>query len=561
MLIDCNEVAEGGRLEADLCIVGAGPAGITLAREFAGSDVRVCVLESGDLKSSVRTHRLTGGPSVGASYHRLLVSRDRGVGGSSLRFPLSEGWHARAMDPIDFEQRPGVPHSGWPMTRAQLEPYFRRAHVVSDLGPYTYDPSDWESETWGKRLPLDPAVVQTTMFQLGTTHFGRYANELRHLSNVRVVLRATVVDIATDEDPGRVDRVVASRPDGARFSVSARHFVLAAGAIDNARLMLMSNRTHARGLGNQHDLVGRYFMERLSTRSGYIEPAHPGVVDAVEFYVNKPAEGIRIEGALRLNEDLMRSEGLRNCIFFVLRRSRSFTSEGVRSTGTLIRAYRRQPLPEGVLGHLRNVVTGWQDIATTALQRVRGVAPEDMVLLLRAQGEHAPNPDSRVTLDRRRDPLGCPRARLAWRPTADDRESIRHSQELIGDAFRRAGLGNLALSFGDEQPPAMFEGNWHHMGTTRMSPDPKRGVVDADSKVHGLANLFVAGSSVFPTSGASNPTLTLVALTLRLSEHLRVEVLGRPPMPIGTKRSARSPTGRTENDSRFVTEANQGTKR
>lgn len=530
MFTDAGEIASKDRLEADLCIVGAGPAGLTIARAFARRDIRVCVLESGGPRSSVRTHRLTGGPSVGASYHRLLLSRDRAFGGTSVRFPLGEGWHARPLDPIDFESRPNVPNSGWPLDYNDVATYFSRAQELSDLGPYTYDPAAWEGDQHGRRLPLDPNVVETTMFQLGVSNFSRWWDDFARYENVNVILRSTVVDIATDTDPSAVDRLVVARPDGERFSVSARAYVLATGAIDNARLLLASSRTHPRGLGNDYDLVGRYFMERLSTRSGYIEPADAGVVDSTRLYVNHPVDdphGLRIEGALRLKDDVIRAEGLRNTLFFVLQRSRAFMSEGVRSAGTIVKSYRRQPLPDGFQGHVRNVALGWRDIAQVVREKVQGVARDDRVLLLRAQAEQAPNPDSRVTLDRRRDPLGMPRARLAWRMTADDRASIRRSQELIGDAFRRAGLGQLAVGFGDEDPPAMFEGNWHHLGTTRMANNPRSGVVDRDCRMHAVSNLYVAGSSVFPTEGSSNPTLTIVALSLRLAEHLE-DVLGVP---------------------------------
>jgi choline dehydrogenase-like flavoprotein len=148
------------------------------------------------------------------------------------------------------------------------------------------------------------------------------------------------------------------------------------------------------------------------------------------------------------------------------------------------------------------------------------------VLVLRAQAEQAPNPGSRVTLGSRRDDLGLPVARVDWRVSDDDRASIRASQQVLDATLAAAGLGRVALPMGDEDPPALFEGNFHHLGTTRIHPDPARGVVDADCRVHGVANLYVAGSSVFPTFGCSNPTLTLVALALRLAGHLRERLAG-----------------------------------
>ncbi len=131
-----------------------------------------------------------------------------------------------------------------------------------------------------------------------------------------------------------------------------------------------------------------------------------------------------------------------------------------------------------------------------------------------------------MTLGTRRDPFGHPVARVDWRSEASDRASIRASQEIVDGAMRAAGLGHVELMLGDENPPALIEGNFHHLGTTRMHVDPAHGVVDADCRVHGMRNLYVAGSSVFPTYGCSNPTLTVVALALRLADHLKKQLGG-----------------------------------
>jgi choline dehydrogenase-like flavoprotein len=129
-----------------------------------------------------------------------------------------------------------------------------------------------------------------------------------------------------------------------------------------------------------------------------------------------------------------------------------------------------------------------------------------------------------VTLGTRRDRFGLPVARVDWRPAPSDRASIRASQKAVDTALRAAGLGHVEFMLGDEHPPMLLEGNFHHLGTTRMHTDPARGVVDADCRVHGVRNLYVAGSSVFPTYGCSNPTLTVVALALRLADHLKKQL-------------------------------------
>jgi choline dehydrogenase-like flavoprotein len=345
--------------------------------------------------------------------------------------------------------------------------------------------------------------------------------------NVTLLLNASVVDLATREDPGRVDRVELRREDGSGCFVRAGWVVLAAGGIENPRLLLLSRRVHHRGLGNDRDLVGRFFAERLSARTGYIVPEAPGLIGRAGLYpVHEAAPGVWVQGALRVRDAVQRERQLLNCAFFLPTLNLSMTAEAVRSAATLVKARRRRPLPAGMVGHLRNVTTGLGDLGVFARDRLRRPDHGRSVLALRVQGEQAPNPDSRVTLGTRRDRFGLPVARLDWRPAASDRASIRSSQEIIDEALRAAGLGHVELMLGDEHPPALLEGNFHHLGATRMHADPTQGVVDADCRVHGVRNLYVAGSSVFPTYGCSNPTLTVVALALRLADHLKKQLAG-----------------------------------
>jgi choline dehydrogenase-like flavoprotein len=360
------------------------------------------------------------------------------------------------------------------------------------------------------------------LFQHGTSNFGDYYDELVRARNVTLLLHASVVDLATDDDPGQVDMVEVRRDDGSRCFVRARVVVLATGGIENARLLLLSRRVHRSGLGNEHDLVGRFFAERLSARTGYIVPASPGLVRRADTYaVHEAAPALFTQYALRVCDAAQRQRQLGNCVFFLLVRDRSMTAEAVRSVATLLKARRRRPLPDATFGHVRNIATGLGDLGAVARDRLRRPDDAQRIVALRAQAEQAPNPGSQVTLGRRRDRFGQPVAQVDWRPAASDRASIRASQELVDTALRAAELGHVEFMLGDEDPPALLEGNFHHLGTTRMHTDPNRGVVDADCRVHGVRNLYVAGSSVFPTYGCSNPTLTIVALALRLADHLK----------------------------------------
>jgi choline dehydrogenase-like flavoprotein len=175
----------------------------------------------------------------------------------------------------------------------------------------------------------------------------------------------------------------------------------------------------------------------------------------------------------------------------------------------------------GVRAHLRNAI---RRIAATAAASLKKAArsPSTRLYVVKNVAEQAPNPDSRVVLSRERDALDCPRVALCWRTSPLDKRTAHRAREIFGEELWRAGAGRLQSSLeGEGKPwPARLRGARHHMGTTRMHSDPRRGVVDANCRVHGIANLYVAGSSVFPTSGAANPTLTIVALALRLAGHV-----------------------------------------
>ena len=263
MLSDARELASDQLIDADVCIIGAGPAGISIARELIGNGASVWLLESGGRDLERRAQRLNVGQSVGYPIHLLHQSRARAFGGTSRHWfsPGDETWAARPHDPIDFEVRPGIPYSGWPFDRIHLDPYYAHAQVMCGLGPFDYDPGRWSDPASTPPLPLPPGPVETTLFQHGTADFDRYYQELVGAPNVTLLLHASVVELATGEDPGWVERVELRRDDGSRSFVRARLVVLAAGGIENPRLLLLSRpsppqRTPRRSSGIQGERVG-----------------------------------------------------------------------------------------------------------------------------------------------------------------------------------------------------------------------------------------------------------------------------------------------------------------
>jgi choline dehydrogenase-like flavoprotein len=317
---------------------------------------------------------------------------------------------------------------------------------------------------------------------------------------------------------------------GNTFSVEAKWFILAAGGIENPRLLLLSNKKQPAGLGNQHDLVGRFFMEHPRFVAGIFLPSDPRL--SLRFYKTHLEHGSFIKGYLRLPPDIQRSEKLADVLVRldpVYDKSvvKSSESEGVHAVKTLAKQLQHAHIPEDFGKHVGNIIGDIDGIIASAYTwaRFRGAYPLDHIKLT-TRVEQAPNPESRVTLTTERDRLGLNRVQLDWRLSPIDIYSARRTLEIVGAELGRAGLGRLKIVLGDDDTlwPADTAGGFHHIGTTRMSDDAKQGVVDRNCQVQGISNLFIAGSSVFPTSGSGTPTLTLIALALRLTDYLKEKI-------------------------------------
>lgn len=509
---------EEHEIVTDLCIVGAGPAGINIAHELVGSGIQVCLLEAGGADVVPRVQRQSRGESDGDPIHLLHQSRVRAFGGTLRHRDIlgDGGWAVRPLDPIDFEARPGILDSGWPFEREHLEPYYARAQRLCALPAGDAPAGSWPDGTEHAAPPVAGGETEATAFRFSYVDFQAARHTLATSSNVRLMLRCRAAEIIAAGGGRRVERIVAVRADRSRVVLRPRLVVFAAGGIENARLLLAANG--GRGLGNEHDVVGRYFAERLSLPVGYVVACGGDPVNAAAFF-DRHAE---VAGAIRVTDKVQRDRGLLNCSFSLVSRPAAFATDAVRSLSELRKAAIRRPVVDGVGRRLGHVVTGLADIADLAASRALS---RPRVLRLRTQGEQAPNRDSRVSLGSRRDDLGHPVARVTWRSTDSDWRSIRTSVGIVDDALRASGFGFVGGTFIDGAVP-LVEGNHHHLGSTRMHVDPRRGVVDANCRVHSVENLYVAGCSVFPTYGLSNPTFTIVAMALRLADHLRT-VAGR----------------------------------
>jgi len=527
--------AESPTLTAfDLCIIGAGAAGITLAREFIGSTTRVCLLESGGLEYSADVQKLAEGKIVGFPYFDLAAIRLRFLGGTTNHW---EGM-CSTFSSIDFEARPWVPYSGWPITRMDLDPYYLRAQVICQLGPYQY-----ESELWKELGLADPGFTPTrlnTRFSQFSppTRFGEvYREELDRASNITVVLNANVINIQPTEQGNHVTHVDLRSLTGNADRVRAKNFVLCCGCIENARILLASNTVMSGGLGNDKDLVGRFFMEHPQVRCGII--ASDKEYDLLDRYNRNSVNGVQYKPGIVASDLFQREQQILNCSAGI--DHETDPEDGTRAAIRILNGLKHYRMsgkvPEDLFEAVWRVIRNLDDVGYNAYRHYvlgTGVVSPIKKLFLVVRSEQAPNRDSRVFLGEERDALGMKKIRLDWRLTELDKLSIRKLTEVIGLEFGKQNLGRVRmeewLRTDDNEWPdfgwgdGMMTGQYHHMGTTRMAHDPSSGVVDRNCRVHGISNLYIAGSSVFPTSGYANPTLTVVALALRLADHLNLPV-------------------------------------
>jgi choline dehydrogenase-like flavoprotein len=521
VLTDARELAPGGALEAEICVVGAGPAGIALSRELEATGKSVVLLEAGGLGRHDAPKDLAVGESIGESYFPLHTTLVHGFGGTSNHWYVHEGFRTRPLDSIDFRERAAVPHSGWPISRQALERHYARAQDFLGFGGMSYEASDWGELLDDALLDLDPTRVKSVVFLVipghGVTH---YLEEVRRASNVHLVYNAYAADLVESASEGHVTELVARVPGGAEVRVRADRYVLAAGGLGNPRILLQSRGRHPGGIGNHHDVVGRFFMEHIGLRGGRVEPVGGRLLEgAGNPYFSVDTGPVSVQTKLSLAPEVLESEGLLNSTFFLERMPRSRTTQAVRSFVVMRRAVTWRPLPRDLPSHAMKALAGIPSIFDTAMYEKTGRREADSIQLM-AMAEQAPNPESRVTLSAKVNSLGLQRVKLDWRPTSQDTSSIIRSEAIIAEELHRSGIAEVRDPLSSANVKWQYSGQWHQLGTTRMGTDPEHSVVDAECRVHGVDNLWITGGSVFPTGGYANPTLTIIAMALRLGETL-----------------------------------------
>jgi len=504
MHIDARELENDHIIEGDICIIGAGAAGLSMALEWDNTPYKVILLESGGFEYESALQDLNSGDLTGQKYFPLQSTRLRYFGGTTghwtgLCSPLDE---------VDFMKLDYLPHSGWPISKQDLDPFYVRAQEKLQLGPYEYEHEYWKKTRPNlNAFPLDNDIVGTKIWQINPARFGAiYKNRIVKSNNIHLYTYASVTNISSNEAVNKIQGLTVKNHTGKNYRVMAKHYVMACGAIQNARLLLTSKNHSPKGLGNDNDVVGRYFMEHLDIKA------------AGELWLyEKFKTDLYSYGATKAEMTLTDNAQIANKIL---------------NTTVAI-----SPLSIGK--HMKPLIETWQEedprkaLKTTEnrsfmskLVRLKTKVWKPTAFDMDCTSEQAPNPNSRVTLSEVEDALGIQKAHLHWELSPIDKQTIRKTLQIIGTQMGQKKLGRVKINEffregNDDFMSGTVSGGFHHMGTTRMHENPKYGVVDANCQVHGISNLFVAGSGCFTTSGAVNPTLTLVALSLRLSDYLK----------------------------------------
>ena len=540
MFADGRSVPSGEVIQTSVCVIGGGAAGLAIARELGAAGLEVVLLERGPDRGPAKPPDTV--LNVGLPYD-LDDSRWFEVGGALQRWrvhtPLGRGFgRMRELEAIDFERRDWVPHSGWPFAKDHLDPFYARARKMFDT-PW---PSEAPEQLWDSTLDTGPfatsgLVTRVFYFSNPGVFPGPIWRSVSNSDRIVALTNAAAVELRSHASGNAVTSLAVRTAQDHAFEVEAETYVVAAGGIEAARLLLVSRDCHVDGVGNAEGLVGRYFMEHPHYASGQLIPASRAAFEDPSHFAIHLHGDVPLQKKYTLPEATVRQEGLLGCTFrfeakpvtdsdHTLRYSERALNRIDTATAAVRAAVRRE---QGVGPAVRASIVGAPHIARhlanrsrVRLGRARGRTRylEPQSFWIRAMAEQVPNPDSRVRLRRDRDPLGVPLVDLDWRMTEQDRLSMGRSQDLLAAAVSRTGNRVESLLDGRELPPAL-SGGMHHMGTTRMHDSPRMGVVDRHGRVHGVSNLYIAGSAVFPTVGYANPTLTLLALSLRLADRIR----------------------------------------
>lgn len=535
-----QEIASEDRVW-ELCVVGTGPVGMALALEFERLGREVLVLESGGKEVQAALREASRAEIVDVERHAPMeIAVVRALGGTSWTW----GGRCVAYDDIDWMPRAFVADAHWPVSHEEIRPFYKRATEYLLCGSDAFTVPYKRALTGG--LTLDGVERWAREAKIILVHRDRISTS----ECIRVSLNSTVTGLNLSADGTRVASLAVSTPSGNR-TVKARQIVLAMGGVETTRLLLHAQRIWPQLFGATGGPLGRYYMGHISGKIASIHFDDPATIDDLDFKLDPTGAYFRRRFMLSANSqiehrllntafwpdnpplyDPSHRSGVLSAVFLAL----AFPPAGRRLLAEAIRLAHTGPKPYALGAHLRNAVLGAPGGAKDVYRILRDrfvkepkkpgflVSNPGGKYALHYHAEQIPNADSRITLGGAVDEFGMRRAVIDLRFTEQDVQSVIDSHRLLDQALQANGIGRLEYWYPEEELHervyAQAADGFHQAGTTRMGDDPEQSVVDADLKIHGLVNLYVASSSVFPTSGQANSTLLAVAFAVRLAQKL-----------------------------------------
>jgi len=523
MLIDGKNLKNLLRAEADVCILGSGPAGITLARELKSVFSNVVILEAGDETYTQESQDFYKVNSYSNHYRDPSVSRLRFLGGTSNHWLNNTSPFSK----IDFEHREWIPNSGWPISLKELQPYYLKASEYVGTKQDGYEKDYWLDYFKTEDI-FQPSSQIESSFAKGaipqTRFFEKYGKELIEAPNITIYKNANVVDIEFSAVSNNVQKIFFNSYNDLKHSIEAQYFVMCFGGIENARFMLLFNQKYKNKIGNANDNVGRYFMDHPS-----IKAANIYTQDKKPFAMLSQNMGDRHVGRFfQLTEKALKDNQTVNIRMPTVESSEYALSDGISSFHIMKQAFAQGNIPEKMTSHIANFLSDIDLVAeaiarksfdSSLFESSNAFGGYEVGLML----EQTPHRDNQIRLSNIKDKLGIPTVDIRWELKEIDKKLLWRSLEVFAREVGAHSLGRVKLMkeravriFGDQ----MGFGH-HHMGTTRMSHDETNGVVDKNQLVFGTENFYISGCSVFTTGSHVPPTFTIVALSIRLAEHLK----------------------------------------
>lgn len=502
-------------------IIGAGAVGLILAVTLARRGESVLVLESGGRSFDTESQALNEAEIAGRAHLGVTEGRARLLGGTTHLW----GGQLVAFDEMDFEARPWLGLEAWPVNRGTLDPWYSAAADILGLGSLSSD----DTQVWGEiglsQPDLGPGFSTLLTRWLKEPNFARlFARDLKDSRNLVTVLHATAADMRIGAD-GRVEAVQAIAPSGKTAWFEGENIIVACGTIEASHLMLVVADKRRDAPWADNPWVGRGFQDHLDAPAARVE-----ITDRKRFsdsFDNIVSSGFKYQPKIKLEQTLYRDLEISNI-------AASFTynsslTENLAKVKHAVRSLISGNAPEDIPGLLRSMgatIKIWGPLISRYVRDRRILNVGDLGVQLNLHCEQIPLAQSRISLSSEgRDPLGLPKVVLDWKVDGRELAAMKLFAERLDGALQAAGLARLhfdpALWAGDASFLDLCKDTNHHCGGLRMAGQPADGVVDANLKVYGTTNLYVAGASVFPSSSFANPTFTAMAFAMRLAGHLK----------------------------------------